>query len=281
MQESNRPLWLKKTVDYSQGIDITKTILKEFNLNTVCRSARCPNIFDCFSKKRATFLILGNNCTRNCGFCYIGKGDPEKVDEDEPDKIAEAAFRLGLRHIIITSVTRDDLADGGSTHFARTIHAIRKRFNRTIGIEVLVPDFKGNTPDINRVVEAGPDIFGHNVETVPRLYKRVRPGANYRQSINVLGLVKGRAPDLITKSALMLGLGERDQEVISVMKVLRKANCDMLAIGQYLRPSPQQVEVKNFISPEKFLMFKEVGARLGFKDVQSGPFVRSSYQMKT
>lgn len=278
MQILKQPLWLRKKIHLNSDLDFTKKILNEFNLNTVCQSARCPNIFDCFSKKIATFLILGNRCTRNCGFCSIEKGQPEIIDGDEPDKIAEAVFRLGLKHIVITSVTRDDLNDGGSAQFVQTIEAIRKRNNTNLTIEVLVPDFKGNKIDIKRIVDANPDIFGHNIETVPRLYKRIRPEADYRRSLNVLKFAKEINSDLITKSGLMLGLGETGEEVISVMKDLRSANCDMLAIGQYLRPSLKQAEVREFISPGKFIKYKEVGYSLGFKNVQSGPFVRSSYQ---
>lgn len=275
-----QPAWLKKRLDNNPDFNFTKSVLREFSINTVCESARCPNIFDCFSKKAATFLILGNNCTRDCAFCSVGKGRAEAPEEDEPDRAAEAVSTLSLGRVVITSVTRDDLSDGGSGQFVRVIEAIRKRIGKKIGIEVLVPDFKGNKADIKRVAGANPDIFGHNVETAPRLYKKIRPKADYERSINVLRYAKEANPLLTTKSGFMLGLGETEEEIKSLMNDLRAASCDMLAIGQYLRPSAAQVEVKEFIKPDKFSRFKELGYSLGFKNVQSGPFVRSSYFKK-
>lgn len=273
-----QPSWLKRQIILDSGVDITNRVIKEFGLNTVCYSARCPNIFECFSKKRATFLILGNCCSRNCGFCSIARGRPQAVDEEEPSKIAEALLLLGLRRVVITSVTRDDMADGGSGHFKKTIETIRRVVGRDISIEVLVPDFRGADKAIARVIEAGPDIFGHNIETVPGLYAGIRPFSDYARSIGVLRRVKQICPTMATKSSLMLGLGETESEVVSVMKDLRQASCDMLALGQYLRPSPAQVEVREFLSPQAFLRFKEIAYSLGFKDVQSAPLVRSSYR---
>lgn len=273
----SQPAWLKKRLESNPDFNYTKTILREFGVNTVCESARCPNIFDCFSKKAATFLILGNTCTRSCAFCSVGKGRPEALKEDEPYRIVEAVSALGLRHVVITSVTRDDLSDGGSGQFIRVIEALRKRLGKKIGIEVLVPDFKGIKADIRRVANADLGIFGHNLETAPRLYKKIRPKADYERSINVLRYAKEANQVLKTKSGFMLGLGETEGEVKSLMEDLIEADCDMLAIGQYLRPSLAQVEVGEFIKPDKFLRYKELGYSMGFKDVQSGPFVRSSY----
>ncbi len=278
MPNLKQPPWLKKTIYRNTNMDFTKAILSGFNINTVCQSANCPNIFDCFSSRTATFLILGKVCCRNCGFCAVTKGRPQAVDESEPDNISEAAFILGLKHIVITSVTRDDLSDGGAQQFVRAIQSLRQKFKKDASIEILIPDFKGKERDIKQVVDARPDIFGHNVEMAPGLYKTLRPEADYARSINVLKLAKKFAPQLTTKSAIMVGLGESEGEVISVMEDLRAAGCDMLAIGQYLRPSLKQVAVRDFISPEKFSMFKKIGDSMGFKEVQSGPFVRSSYR---
>lgn len=275
-----QPQWLKKRISCEPGFAFTKSVLAEFGINTVCQSARCPNIFDCFSKKRATFLILGDVCTRGCAFCCVRQGRPGEPDKDEPGRIAEAAAMLDLRHIVITSVTRDDLADGGSTQFVSVINAIRNRLGKCIEIEVLTPDFKGSKADIKRVVEARPDIYGHNVETVPRLYKKIRAGADYQRSIGALKAAKEINPDLATKSGVMLGLGETEEEVIAVMRDLRSAGCDMLSVGQYLRPSAGQVEVEEFIKPRVFLRFEKAGYSLGFKDVNSGVFVRSSWRKK-
>lgn len=273
-----RPAWLKKRLDNNPDFDFTKAVLREFGINTVCEAAGCPNIYDCFSKKAATVLILGNNCTRDCAFCSVGKGPAEAPREDEPAVVCEVVRALGLGRVVITSVTRDDLSDGGSGQFARVIEAIRENLGEKVVIEVLVPDFKGNKADIRRVAEVKPDIFGHNVETPPRLYKKVRPKADYERSIDVLRYAKEANPLLKTKSGFMVGLGETEEEIKSIMVDLRAADCDMLAIGQYLRPSMAQVEIMEFIHPDGFLRFKELGYSLGFKDVQSGPFVRSSYR---
>jgi lipoyl synthase len=272
-----QPPWLKKQINENADFNFTKTVLREFGVNTVCQSARCPNIFDCFSERIATFLILGDICTRHCAFCAVRKGQPEGVDEGEPGKIAELIAILGLRHVVITSVTRDDLAGGGSAQFVKTIEAIRNRFGKGVTVEALVPDFGGDKIEIARVVKARADIFSHNLETVPRLYKDIRPEANYQRSLGVLKLAKQIDSGLITKSAIMVGLGESKQEVVSAMEDIRKTDCDMLAIGQYLRPSPEQVAVNEFVKPDEFLKFKEIAYSLGFKDVWSGPFVRSSY----
>jgi len=278
MQELERPVWLKKRINCTTDFSFTKSVVREFGLNTVCQSALCPNIFDCFSKRAATFLILGNICTRRCAFCFVGKGPPERQDANEPHKIAEAVFMLGLRRVVITSVTRDDLKDGGAGHFVMTVEAIRGRMGTEAQIEVLVPDFQGNKPDIIRAAASGADIFSHNVETVPRLYASIRPEADYKRSLDVLRFAKGFDKGLTTKSAIMLGLGEGLREVVGVMEDLRLAGCDIMAIGQYLRPSADQVQVRKFIEPGIFERLKKIGYELGFKNVYSGPFVRSSYK---
>lgn len=280
MRTLEQPPWLKKRIPLNSNIDVTKGIVKEFKINTVCQSAKCPNIFDCFSNLCATFLILGNICSRGCRFCCVKEGVPEGVDEGEPFKIAQAASRLGLRYVVITSVTRDDLADYGANQFSLTIKAVRKGLGAGANIEVLVPDFKGDKTSVKRVVEASPDVFSHNMETVPRLYESLRPAADYRRSINVLRLAKEIDPYLVTKSALMAGLGETQEEIVSVMKDLRETGCDIFYIGQYLRPSSKQVEVTEFISPDKFLMYEKIGDSFGFKEVKAGPFVRSSYKVR-
>jgi lipoic acid synthetase len=245
-------------------------------LNTVCESALCPNLGECFARRTATFMILGKVCTRNCRFCAVEGGQPELLDPEEPRRVAEAATRLGLKHVVVTSVTRDDLPDGGAGQFAATIQALREKLPYAI-IEVLTPDFQGERKAIASVVEAQPHIFNHNVETVPRLYPRVRPEADYRRSLEVLRTVKELAPSIYTKSGLMVGLGETREEVEQVMADLREINCDILTIGQYLRPSPQHLEVKEFIPPEVFDYYAEAGRKMGFLYVASAPFVRSSY----
>lgn len=277
MQGLKQPPWLKKRICLDEGFGFTRSVLREFALNTVCQSARCPNIFDCFSRKRATFLILGGTCTRGCAFCCVKKGLPGPVDTDEPGRVASAASMLGLDHAVITSVTRDDLADGGSLQFARTVDAVRKRCKAGTAVEVLVPDFGGSKKNITNVVRSGPDILGHNVETVPRLYKKTRPRSHYRRSLDLLKSAKEMKADLITKSAVMLGLGETDEEIIYVMRDLRDAGCDDFVMGQYLRPSLEQAGVTSFVGPEKFLELKKIALSLGFRRVQSGPFARSSY----
>jgi len=273
-----QPQWLKKKINCGPEFDFTRSVLAEFGINTVCQSAKCPNIFDCFSGKTATFLILGDVCTRGCAFCCVHKGNPAEPDKDEPGRIAEAAAMLGLRHVVITSVTRDDLPDGGSGQFVRAISALRGRSGKGTEIEVLVPDFRGNEPDIRRVIEASPDIFSHNIETVPRLYGEIRAGADYRRSINVLKAAKEPNPAVTTKSGIMLGLGETQDEAIASMVDLRAAGCDMLSIGQYLRPTAGQIEIKRIVGPDEFSELKQIGLKMGFKKVQSGPFVRSSYK---
>lgn len=270
------PPWLHKRIPASGSLEATRRLLEELKLNTVCESALCPNLGECFARRTATFMILGRVCTRNCRFCAVEGGRPEPPDPDEPRRVAQAAARLGLKHVVVTSVTRDDLPDGGAGQFAATIRAVREELPGAV-IEVLTPDFKGDRQSLVRVVEAQPHIFNHNVETVPRLYPQVRPEADYRRSLEVLRLVKELSPDVYTKSGLMVGLGETREEVEEVMADLRQVSCDILTVGQYLRPSPRHLEVREFVRPEVFDYYAEVGRKMGFLYIASAPLVRSSY----
>ncbi|MDN5348486.1 MAG: lipoyl synthase [Clostridia bacterium] len=270
------PSWLRKRLPAAGDLEATRAILEELGLNTVCQSARCPNQGECFARHTATFMILGNICTRNCRFCAVRNGEPEPLDPGEPQRVAEAAARLGLRHVVVTSVTRDDLPDGGAGHFAATIRALRERLPGCI-VEVLTPDFKGREEAIAAVVAAVPNIFNHNVETVPRLYPSVRPGADFQRSLEVLLKVKKFNPGIYTKSGIMVGLGETEGEVIQVMRELRRVGCDILTIGQYLQPSSEHLPVVEYIEPEVFNCYEIRGREMGFIFVASAPFVRSSY----
>jgi len=270
-----RPPWLNKKINLKVCHNL-KMLLRDLNLHTICEEASCPNISECFSKGTVTFLILGNICTRNCRFCGVKKGKPSPVDKEEPERVAEGVRRLNIRHVVITSVTRDDLPDGGAEQFAQTIISIKKRIEK-ITIEVLIPDFKGNKESIKKVVEANPDIIGHNVETVPRLYPDVRQAADYSRSLNVLKTVKELSNSIYTKSGLMLGLGEKEEEVIEVFKSLRGVDCDFLSLGQYLSPNLKAYPVKEYIHPDKFNDYRKRALSLGFLYVASGPYVRSSY----
>ncbi|MCJ7645422.1 lipoyl synthase [bacterium] len=254
-----------------------RNLLRRLDLNTVCEGARCPNLWECFSRFTATFMILGNTCTRNCRFCIVAKGSPLLVDEKEPKRLARAVKKLGLKHVVITSVTRDDLADGGASQFFQTIVEVRS-INPDVVIELLIPDFEGRKRAIKQVLEARPDIIGHNLETVPSLYGKVRPKASYERSLELLKLVKILQPDIYTKSGLMLGLGENEQEIFSVMEDLRKVDCDILTMGQYLQPSRFHLEVRRFIPHSEFEKYRRVAEKMGFLFVASGPFVRSSYK---
>ncbi len=268
------PPWLKRPLP-QPGMMFTSSVIEDLRLETVCESAKCPNRTECWSQQTATFMILGNVCTRPCGFCSVPKGKTEALEQDEPERVAEAAERLGLKYVVITSVTRDDLPDGGAEHFYRCVLAVRKRTGATI--EVLTPDFLGKSAAIDRVIEARPEVFNHNTETVPRLYHRVRRNAEYQRTLDLLARVKQRAPDMKTKSGLMLGLGETIEELFDVLADLRSVGCDMLTLGQYLQPTPAHLPVERYLPPEEF---DEIGARartLGFSLVASGPFVRSSY----
>ncbi|MEK6599508.1 MAG: lipoyl synthase [Deltaproteobacteria bacterium] len=284
------PSWLSRQMGQPSALHAMKNILRSRNLHTVCESARCPNIGECFSKPTATFMILGDVCTRQCGFCSVEKtafpsplegeggvrGKPLPVDPDESENIALTAKELGLKHVVITSVTRDDLADSGAMQFALTIKAVRDSIP-SISIEVLTPDFKGDERCLKIVLDERPDIFNHNIETVPSLYAKVRPQADYRQSLKVIETVKRMADNVITKSGLMVGLGETNDEIKSVLKDLLNAGCDAVTIGQYLRPSIKNLEVQEYIPLDVFKEYEEYGREIGFKYVYSGPFVRSSY----
>ncbi len=251
----------------------TYGLLDDLRLHTVCQSARCPNIGRCFARRTATFLILGDVCTRDCTFCAVSHGTPASVDENEPQRIFEAVERLGLGYAVITSVTRDDLADGGAAQFAMVVRLLHRR---GVNVEVLIPDFLGSAAALSKVVAARPEVIGHNIETVPRLYARVRPAADYRRSLAVIRAAKRRG--VITKSGLMLGLGENRDEVIGVMSDLRAAGCDLLTIGQYLQPSSRHHPVVRFVPPEEFSEYQHIGQDMGFGGVASAPLVRSSFE---
>ena len=271
-----RPEWLNKKINLG-SCSGTKQLLRELDLQTVCEQASCPNIGECFSRAHATFLILGRQCTRNCSFCNIVKGVPMAPDPDEPRRVAEAVHRLSLKHVVITSVTRDDLPDGGAGLFAETISQIRRR-TPLVSIEVLIPDFQSSLDSLRAVVSRNPDIIAHNVETVPSLYKTVRNGADYKRSLGVLRIVKEISGSYRTKSGIMLGMGETEDEVISVMRDLRSTGCDFLSIGQYLAPTKLHYPVKEYIRPERFIRYKEEGESMGFNHIESAPYVRSSYR---
>lgn len=266
------PEWIKVRLT---GTHETRKILRHFGVSTVCEEARCPNQGRCFSQRTATFMILGDRCTRNCSFCAVESSQPLPPDPGEPVRVAEAAHALGLSFAVITSVTRDDLPDGGAGHFAQTIRAVRNKI-KAIKIEVLTPDFKVNYEALRTVLDAGPDVFNHNVETVPRLYQRVRPMADYGRSIDVLARARSLAPGIRIKSGIMLGLGESESEVLSVMTDLLKAGCDTLTIGQYLQPRKANIPVVEYISPEAFEAYRLKGLAMGFRAVASSPLTRSS-----
>jgi lipoic acid synthetase len=267
------PEWI--SADPLKGVRDVKKLLRRYGLSTVCEEARCPNRGRCFSKKTATFLILGDRCTRHCSFCAVTSALPYPPDPEEPNRVALAARCLGLRYVVVTSVTRDDLPDGGASYFAETIQNIRKKIEG-VKVEVLVPDFQGQQSAVAAVVKARPDVFNHNVETVPRLYLSVRPQADYRRSLYVLRTAKEMDKRLLTKSGIMVGLGEQYEEVLEVMETLLKVHCDILTIGQYLRPGRRNIEVAEYIKPEIFEKYRTVGLKMGFKSVAASPLVRSS-----
>jgi lipoic acid synthetase len=271
-----RPAWLRAPAPVGENYRELKGLVERLQLHTVCESAACPNIGDCWNRRTATFMILGNVCTRRCGFCAVQKGAPLAVDYDEPRRVAEACAALGLRFAVITSVNRDDRKDGGAELFALTIRAIRERVPGC-GVEVLVPDFQGSRMAMNIVMEAAPDVLNHNTETVPRLYRQVRLGARYERSLEMLAYAKQTAPSIPTKSGLMLGLGETPDEVRHVMRDLRAHQVDILTLGQYLRPSPKHLPILRYVPQEEFAEFKRLGLEMGFAHVESGPLVRSSY----
>jgi len=272
-----RPEWLKVRLPSGDNYFRLKGILRGLSLNTVCEEARCPNVAECWGQGTATFMILGDVCTRACGFCAVKTGMPQYLDREEPARVAEAVSAMGLAHAVVTSVNRDELKDGGASIFAATIRAIRSRCPET-DIEVLIPDFKGSRDSLETVLTAGPDILNHNVETVPRLYKRVRPGANFAQSVELLRRVKELAPGTVSKTGMMLGLGESTDEVEAVMRELTSgASVDVLTLGQYLQPTPEHLPVVRFVHPAEFRELALRGREIGFRHVEAGPLVRSSY----
>ena len=273
------PRWLKRSVPLGNANNFTSNLLEELKLETVCENAKCPNRMECYSQKTATFMVLGSICTRPCGFCAVERGKPAPLSDDEPQRLALAAERMGLRHVVITSVTRDDLPDGGADHFYRCVLAVRERTGATV--EVLTPDFLNNPAALQRVVSARPEVFNHNTETVPRLYRQVRgPKSDYRWTLNLLRQVKESDSSILTKSGLMLGLGETHQELLDVLCNLREAGCDLLNLGQYLQPGPRYLPVVRYLPPEEFDELGALARQLGFRKVASGPFVRSSYHAR-
>ena len=274
------PEWARKSATHFESLNRLKSELRALNLHTVCESARCPNIHECFHRGAATFMILGNLCTRGCGFCSVPKGNPRihdmRLDPAEPANVARMSASMKLRYVVITSVNRDDLADGGSEHFAETVSEV-KRALPAARVEVLTPDFKGDRNAVARVLDAGPHVFNHNMETVPRLYRRVRPQANYRQSLDVLRFARQHRSDVMTKSGFMAGLGETPDEVEQLLRDLREQDVDVATIGQYLQPTRRNLPVAEYVTPAQFDKYREFGLSLGFRMVFSGPLVRSSY----
>lgn len=271
-----RPEWLRAPAPVGDNYSGLKKLVEGLSLHTVCESAACPNVGECWNRRTATFMILGNVCTRRCGFCAVGKGGPLPVDYDEPRRVAEASAALGLKYVVVTSVNRDDRKDGGAELFALTIRAIRERIPGC-RVEVLVPDFQGSHAAMDVVMEAAPDVLNHNTETVPRLYRQVRLGARYERSLDMLAYAKSVSPETPTKSGMMLGLGETNEEVLQVMRDLRRHNVDILTLGQYLRPSPKHLPIIRYVPPAEFAELRRAGLDMGFRHVESGPLVRSSY----
>ena len=273
---ASKPEWLKVNFN-KEAVDEVSALMASLKLNTVCKAANCPNLGECYKKHTATFMILGSQCTRNCRFCNVVHGRPEPVDPEEPVNLAKAAQKLGLKHVVITCVTRDDLPDGGASHFAACVRELRKICPRTT-VEVLISDMKGDKKALDTVIEAAPDVINHNVETVKELYAKVRPEADYERSLAVLRYIKEKAPLLYTKTGIMVGLGETDEQIFSLMDDVLAAGCDILTIGQYLRPSPAHVEMTEYVTPEKFAYYKQIAEEKGFSYVASSPLVRSSYR---
>ena len=269
-----RPDWLKVRLPFGEGYNDVKGIVENSGLHTVCQEARCPNIAECWERRTATLMILGDVCTRSCGFCAVKTGKPLFLDRDEPRRVGEAVKKMGLKHAVITSVNRDELADGGADIFAETIQQIRRQVPGC-KVEVLIPDFKGDTKALKKIIDSGPDILNHNTETVPRLYQPVRPQGRYEWTLNVLQFAKQEG--MVTKSGMMLGLGESIGEILKVMSDLRRVKVDILTLGQYLQPTKSHLPVDRFVHPDEFSMLKEEGMEMGFAHVESGPLVRSSY----
>jgi lipoic acid synthetase len=269
-----RPEWIRAKLPYGESYSRLLRLMRSKELHTVCEEARCPNLGECWGRGTATFMILGDICTRSCGFCAVKTGRPTELDTDEPRRVAEAVAAMKLHHVVITSVNRDELRDGGASIFAETVRLVRINEPRC-RIEILIPDFKGEKLALDTVVDSAPDILNHNVETVPRLYSVVRPQAKYERSLEVLRYFKER--HLVTKSGIMVGIGERPDEVLEVMKDLKNSDVDILTVGQYLQPTKEHLPIDRYAAPEEFRMYKERGLEMGFKFVESGPLVRSSY----
>jgi lipoic acid synthetase len=276
MEPLRKPPWLKKRIPPFQDLQKVKSILDGAELHTVCEEARCPNLGECFCGGTATFLILGRICTRNCGFCAVEHGISAPADDTEPEKVAHAVRKMGLQYVVITSVTRDDLFDGGASLFAKTIQAIRAS-NPKIKVELLIPDFQGDLTSLKVVLKECPDVLNHNVETISRLYPEVRPQADYKRSLDLLKKSKELHPHISTKSGFMLGLGETENEVLELLRDLRETGCDFLTIGQYLQPRKDRLSVVRYVSPDEFEEYKRIGEEMGFRAIASGPFVRSSF----
>ena len=271
-----RPDWLRVRLPVGENYNDLKQLMRSKSLHTVCEEARCPNMGECWANRTATFMILGSVCTRSCGFCAVATGRPMALDWEEPRRVAEAVTQMGLNHVVVTSVDRDELHDGGATLFAATIRWIR-RLNPSCAVEVLTPDFKGSRDALKVVMDARPDVFNHNVETVPRLYRRVRPQAVYERSLHVLAWAKEMRPEKPTKTGFMLGLGETHNEIVETMRDIKARDVDILTIGQYLRPSPQHLPIERYVPPDEFREYARIGREMGFRNVYSGPLVRSSY----
>ena len=271
-----KPEWIRVKMQGGNLSTEVKSLISDLSLNTVCNEANCPNRMECYNRGTATFMILGKNCTRNCRFCNVTKEMPEKVNPMEPENVAKAVAKLGLKHAVITSVTRDDLEDQGANHFAKVVREIRKA-TPEVTIELLIPDMQGNKDLIDIIIDSEPDVLNHNVETVPELYDTVRPMAVFDRSVELLGYVKRKKPYMRTKSGMMLGLGETKDQVINVFKKLREVDCDMITLGQYLRPTKAHIPVVEYITPEQFDEYKDIALSMGFKKVESAPLVRSSY----
>jgi lipoic acid synthetase len=278
-----KPEWLKIRLGDPSNQNHVLKLIEGLNLHTVCQEAKCPNIFECWSDRTATFMLAGDICTRHCGFCAVGKGKPGLLDADEPRHVAEAVRHLNLAHAVITSVNRDDLADGGAAHWAETIRQVRL-LNPTCKIEVLIPDFNGDEAALNTVLDAGPDVLNHNTETISRLYRRVRPDAVYQQTLTLLERSAQRRDEekrgMLTKSGIMVGLGEEFDEVVELMKDLRSVSCDIMTIGQYLQPYERRLPVERYVTPEEFARWREIGMEMGFRHVESSPLTRSSYHAR-
>lgn len=276
MNSRHHPEWIRVRVAEAGEFFETRRVVKEFSLHTVCEEARCPNLRECWGHGTATFMLGGDTCTRGCRFCSVARGRPQSLDADEPRRLAEAVAALQLQHVVVTAVARDDLADGGAAHFAETAAAI-KCHAPACRVEVLIPDFRGSEDALRAVVDSPIDVLDHNLETVPRLYQRVRPGAIYERSLRVLKWGKQRRKELVTKTGLMVGLGETRSELESVFADLQAVCCDVLTLGQYLRPSLQQLPVERYVPPEEFMSLRDTSLRYGFRHVEAGPLVRSSY----